>query len=59
MVLTDSDTIQLNPTIGLAERLGNESFNVLRDNAEQALKQAVVGNLNLVFYQPDFEKNDD
>jgi diguanylate cyclase (GGDEF)-like protein len=59
MILADSDMIQLNPTIGLAERLSNEPFNVLRDNAEQALKQAVVGNLNLVFYQPELEKNDD
>ena len=50
--------IQLNPRIGLAERLGSEPSNVLRNNAEQALKQAVVGNLNLVLYKPELEKND-
>lgn len=57
MILADSDTIQLNPMVGLAERVGNESFDVLRDNAEQALKQAVTGNLKLVSYKPELEKN--
>jgi len=57
MTLADSDTIELNPTIGLAERLGNESSNVLRDNAEQALKQAVAGNSKLILYKPALEKN--
>lgn len=54
----DSEMIKLNPRIGLAERLGSEPSNVLRDNAEQALKQAIVGNLNLVLYKPELENND-
>jgi len=55
----DTEMIQLNPRIGLAERQGSEPSNVLRNNAEQALQQAVVGNLNLVFYKLELEKNDD
>lgn len=55
----DTEGIQLNPRIGLAERLGSEPSNVLRDNAEQALKQAIVGNLKLVFYKPEIEKDID
>lgn len=55
----DTEVIQLNPKIGLAERLGSEPSNVLRNNAEQALKQAIVGNLNLIFYTPELEKNND
>lgn len=57
ITIGDSEAIQLNPRIGLAERLGNEPSNILRENAERALKQAVAGNLNLVFYKPESEKN--
>jgi diguanylate cyclase (GGDEF)-like protein len=56
--LADLDMIQLDPRIGLAERLGDEPFNALRNNAEKALKQAVVGYLKLVLYNPELEKND-
>jgi diguanylate cyclase (GGDEF)-like protein len=59
LIVGDSETVQLNPRIGLAERLGNEPSNVLREGAGEALKQAVAGNLNLVFYKPELEKNDD
>ncbi len=51
-ILGDREVIHLNPRIGLAERLDNETSAVLCDNAEQALKQSVVGNVNLVFYKP-------
>jgi diguanylate cyclase (GGDEF)-like protein len=59
MILGDSETIRLNPKIGLAERLGNEPSNVLRENAEQALKQAIIGNLNLISYSKAADKNND
>ncbi|MBI3169153.1 MAG: diguanylate cyclase [Chloroflexi bacterium] len=53
IVVGGAEIIQLDPRIGLAERFENEPSSVLRRNAEQALKQAIVGNLNLVSYKPD------
>jgi diguanylate cyclase (GGDEF)-like protein len=57
-ILVDREVIHLNPRIGLAERLDNESAAVLCDNAERAMKQAVVGNMNLVFFKSDSIKGD-
>lgn len=59
VTLADSDIIQLNPTIGLAERLGSEPPDVLRNNAEQALKKAVSGNQKLVLYNPELENSEE
>ncbi|MDD2922475.1 MAG: diguanylate cyclase [Anaerolineales bacterium] len=56
IALGDTEEIQLNPRIGLAERQGDESSSDLRENAERALRQAIVGNLNLVFYKSELER---
>lgn len=49
----DSEVIYLDPRIGLAERLENESSDVLSENAKRALNQSISGNINLVLYKPD------
>jgi diguanylate cyclase (GGDEF)-like protein len=53
VLLGDSEMIELKPKIGLAERSENETSGTLRKNAEQALKEASFGNLNLVSYVPE------
>jgi diguanylate cyclase (GGDEF)-like protein len=47
----EAETIYLKPRVGLAEPLGDESSNALREHAEIALKQAVDGDLNLVVFK--------
>lgn len=56
--LGGTEVIQLKPKIGLVERIGTEPSNALRDNANKALEQAISGNLNLVFYKPDFHEGE-
>jgi diguanylate cyclase (GGDEF)-like protein len=52
IILGDSELIEFKPKIGLAERSENETSEILSRNAEQALKEASVGNTNLVLYTP-------
>ena len=59
IIIGDSEVIELNPRIGLAERSENETSISLRKNAEQALKEASFGALNLVSYIPGQVETDE
>jgi len=51
IIIGDREVLNLNPKVGLTDRVGNETSVVIRENAEIALEKAIAGNLNLVIYR--------